>query len=319
MTSSVLANQINDYLQLRRRLGFKLRTAGWLLADFARYADSVGHHGPVTIDLAVQWATSTDGGATHAARRLETVRGFTHHQAALDPRTEIPPVGLLGPASRQRTSPHIYSDVEIAALLDGCRQLLLPRSGLRPVTYVAVFSVLVATGLRLSEVCHLTRDDVDLSHGMLSVRDTKFRKSRLIALHPTATQALAAYAEDRDCRVGAGSGGGFFRTDRCEVLLADTVSKTFARLRASLGWTAEGRVRRPRIHDLRHTFAVRRLVAWAAEGADIDRNILALSTYLGHAKPSDTYWYLTAVPELMAITSRRFADAEPVISGGDRP
>lgn len=320
MTASDLTDQIDDYLALRRSLGFKLRTDGWLLADFARYADRVGHHGPVTADLAVRWATNTERDAVYAARRLETIRGFTRHQAVFDPRTEIPPVGLLGPATRPRSSPHIYTDVEIADLLDRCRQVLLPRQGLRPVTYVAVFSLLAATGLRLSEVCHLTRDDVDLSHGMLTVRETKFRKSRLVALHPTATEALVDYANDRDHRLGGGPTGGFFRTDRAQVLLADTVGKTFARLRASLGWTAEGRARRPRIHDLRHTFAVRRLLAWAAEGVDIDRNILALSTYLGHTKPSDTYWYLTAVPELMAITSRRFADhAEPAMSGGGRP
>ncbi len=235
------------------------------------------------------------------------MREFDRHQAVFDPATEIPAVGLLGSTSRGRVQPHIYSDTEIAALLDQCR-LLLPRRGLRPATYVTLFGVLAATGLRLSEVCRLHRDDVDLAAGIVTVRQTKFGKTRLVPLHPTATRALGVYAADRDARLGAGPTGGFFRTDRTPTLNPDTVQKTFLRVRQRLGWTATGRARRPRIHDLRHTFAVRRLLAWCVAGVDVDRKILALSTYLGHANPSHTYWYLTAVPELMAVTAGRFED-----------
>ena len=306
MMTPSLHEQIIDYLAMRRGLGFQDTDAGWWLEDFARYAEQVGHRGSVTTDLAVRWALMTrTGDPVQAARRLAAVQAFARHRAVFDPDTEIAPVGLLGSTVRPRTQPHIYTDIEIADLLEQAR-LLLPRTGLRPLTYVAVFSLLASTGLRLSEVCRLEPDDVDLSEGVLTVQESKYRKSRLVPLHPTATVALSTYAAERDRRVGDGRSGGFFRTDRAEMLKPNTVEVTFARLRERLGWTADGRARRPRIHDLRHSFAVRRLLSWHAEGVDLDRKVLALSTYLGHARPSDTYWYLTAVPELMAVTSQRF-------------
>lgn len=317
MMPSSLHDQITDYLAMRRGLGFQLVNAEWWLEEFARYTEQLDHQGPITTDLVVRWALTTSGDAAQAARRYAAVQAFVRHLAVFDPDIEIPPVGLLGSGVRPRTQPHIYSDTEIADLLDQAR-LLLPRTGLRPVTYVAVFSLLAATGLRLSEVCRLEPDDVDLSEGVLTVRESKFRKSRLVPLHPTATTELRSYATERDRRLGTCRSDGFFRTDRAEALKPNTVERTFARLRERLGWTSDGRARRPRIHDLRHSFAVRRLLAWHEQGVDLDGKVLALSTYLGHARPSDTYWYLTAVPELMAVTSRRFEDfAQP--SQGGRP
>jgi integrase len=183
---------------------------------------------------------------------------------------------------------------------------LLPRGGLSPRTYVAFFSLLFSTGLRLSEGCSLTCKDVDLERGLLTIRGTKFRKSRWVPLHPSTTQALKRYARDRDALARADAGGFFFRTERVPRLTVAAVEKAFARMRRRLGWTAQGRARRPRIHDARHTFTVRRLLRWYEEGADDGHEILALSTYLGHAKVTDTYWYLTGVPELMAVASRRF-------------
>jgi integrase len=205
----------------------------------------------------------------------------------------------------RRTQPHIYSDGEIAELLTQA-SLLSPRGGLCPRTYVTLFSLLVSTGLRLGEACRLELGDVDLADGVLTVRATKFHKSRLVPLHPTTTQALARYASHRDASRDRSRLECFFRTERAPTLTSDTVYATFSRLRQRLRWTADGRVRRPCIHDLRHTFAVRRLVRWYADGVDVDRKILALSTYLGHAGVADTYWYLSAVPELMALTSARF-------------
>lgn len=305
MTPPSFRHLVNEYLAFRRGLGFDLESPQWMLMDFARYAEQVGHQGPLTTDLAVQWALSSrSGDQAQAARRLSAVRQFARHRAVFDPATEIPPVGLLGRVQR-RKAPHIYSDAEFAALLRQTR-LLLPRTGLRPQTYVAFFSLLLSTGLRLSEACRLVRSDVDLVDGVLTVREGKFRKSRLVPLHPTTTQALTRYAASRDACHDASQSHYFFRTDRSPALKRAAVEKTFSRLRDRLGWTAEGRARRPRIHDLRHTFAVRRILSWYQGGADIDCKILALVTYLGHAKPTDTYWYLSAVPELMAITSQRF-------------
>lgn len=304
MTPPSFLDQVEEYLTFRRGLGFDLETPEWLLRDFARHADRIGHEGPITTDLAVQWALctrSTD--PAQPVRRLSVLRPFAQHRAVFEPATEVPPLGLLGRVPG-RKQPHIYSDAELAELLHQA-SFLLPRQGLRPRTYVTFFSLLASTGLRLSEACHLAPSDVDLSEGVLTVREGKFRKSRLLPLHPTATQALVRYAAHRDGSRNTRSGA-FFRTDRTSELTPAAVHKTFSRLRQRLGWTAQGRARRPRIHDLRHTFAVRRLLGWYEEGSDLDRKILALSTYLGHAKVTDTYWYLSAVPELLAITSQRF-------------
>ena len=316
MTASNLREQVADYLHVRRGLGFRLDTAGVALASFVRYAEHEGHHGPLTTALAVRWALETrSDDPAQAERRLAVVRQFARHQAAFDPGTEIPAARLLAAVPRRRTQPHIYSTAEVTLLLEHAR-LLTPRPGLRPAAYETLFGLLASTGLRVGEACRLEPGDVDLVDGVLTVRETKFRKSRLVPLHPTTARALRVYATDRDRRVGPS--GGFFRTDTAAWLKIDTVLKTFVRLRQRLGWTDEGRSRPPRAHDLRHTFAVRRLLAWCVEGVDVDRKILALSTYLGHARPSDTYWYLTAVPELMAATSRRFEDFAQAWQG-DRP
>ena len=305
MTAASLLPLVEEYLAYRRGLGFELETPAWLLRDFGRYADRRGHQGPLTIELATGWACSSrSSDPSQAARRLAAVRQFARYRAPLDPATEVPPAGLLGRVPHRRQA-HIYSDTELAALLREA-SLLLPRDGLRPRTYVAFFSLLAATGLRVSEACRLERDDVDLDAGLLRIREGKFRKSRLVPLHPSATAALRRYAVERDGRCGAAGEGRFFRTERCPELTRAAVEKTFSRIRQRLGWTAEGRTGRPRIHDLRHRFAVRRLLAWYEEGSDLERKLLALSTYLGHAKVSDTYWYLTGVPELLAIAAHRF-------------
>lgn len=305
MTGPSFLPVVEEYLALRRGLGFDDRTLRWLLLDFARYAEQAGHRGPITIDLAVQWASSSrSSDPAYTTHRLSAIRQFARHCAVFEPATQIPPAGLLG-RRPGRKQPHIYSDGEIAALL---RQtsLLLPRHGLRPKTYVAFFSLLACTGLRLSEARRLATNDVDLDEGVLTVREGKFRKSRVVPLHPNATEALIQYAAHRDACRKAPPSAHFFRTERAPALTHDEVQKTFSRLRHRLGWTAQGRARRPRIHDLRHTVAVRRLLRWYKDGVDVDRKMLALSTYLGHAKVTDTYWYLTAVPELMAIAAKRF-------------
>ncbi len=249
MTPPSFIDLVNEYLAFRRGLGFDLETPRWLLHDFARYVDRIGHEGHVTTELAVQWAlTTSSNDPVQAARRLSVVRQFARHRAVFDPATEVPPVGLLGCPAR-RKQPHIYSEAELASLLTQAG-LLRPRSGLRPKTYVAFFSLLVSTGLRLSEACRLVPHDVDLADGVLTVRETKFRKSRLVPLHPSATEALIRYADRRNTR--RTRSGCFFRTDHASALKRNTVERTFSRIRARLGWTAQGRARRPRIHDLRH-------------------------------------------------------------------
>jgi integrase len=296
---------VEEYLGYRRRLGFELRQQGALLLDFARYADRSGHHGPLTTELAVRWARlPAEAAPQDQASRLEVVRCFARHRAIFDPATEIPPVGLLGPTHR-RPTPHIYSETELSTLLVAARQLP-SRSGLRPQTYATLIGLISCTGLRISEALKLRRGDVDRDHGTLTIRESKCRKSRLVPLHPSAVQVLREYAQLRDHCHPTPQTEAFFVSDRGLALDSSTVSATFRGLRKQLPPTACPGMRAPRIHDLRHTFACRRLLRWYADGADLEHAIAALSTYLGHAKVSDSYWYLTGIPELLGLAAGRF-------------
>lgn len=294
-----------DYLALRRGLGYELRRQAAYLRGFARFLDRLGHRGPVPLALSISWATSTTStDPCHPARRLAVLRAFLRHLAAFEAATEVPPPGLLGPTTR-RKPPHVYSDEEITTLLQAAAALT-PHGGLRPHCYVTLFSLLACTGLRISEALALSREDVDLVNGILTVRAGKGGRMRLVPLHPSTLEPLRRYDMLRSRWGGARQADAFFRTELSDRLTYNAVSTTFQELRRRLGWTAQGRARTPRIHDLRHRVVVRRLQLWHAQGVDVDRKIAALATYLGHVVVSDLYWYLSAVPELMAVVAHRF-------------
>lgn len=304
-SSPTMVELAQEYLTLRRQLGYALATPGQALLAFARYADSIRHRGPVTIDLAVRWAKLPQKAKPYWwARRLQIVRGFAQHRSLFEPGTEIPPADLLGPYFR-RSTPHIYSNAEICALLRAAKDLG-PAGGLRCHSYVTLFGLLISSGLRISEALHLQRDEVDLRSGVLTVARSKFRKSRLVPLHPSTTHALAKYAERRNRYHPEATARTFFINERGAPMGYSGVIGTFTDLRCQLGWTKNREGRRPRLHDMRHTMAVRTLLRWCQQGADVDQKMLALCTYLGHVEVTDTYWYLTAVPELMALTAARF-------------
>lgn len=290
-----------EYLAHRRRLGYLLKGDGQQLLHFARFVDALGHRGPVTVELAVAWSTRDGASSERIARRLSIVRGFAQHRSLFDPATEIPPSGMFGP-SRSRHPPYIYSEDEISLLLHAAAQLR-PVDGLRPRTYAALLGTLLATGLRISEAMQLARSDVDLDSGILTVLHGKYGKSRLVPLHPSTKRALRRYARFRDGYHARPIDDTFFLNESGKRLRGRTVTEIFSQLRRKLTCT-NGRP--PRIHDLRHTMAVRRLLRWYEEKADVGSKIAALSTYLGHVEIRDTYWYLTAVPELMALTAARF-------------
>jgi integrase len=227
---------VTAYLAARRSMGFDLRIAGRQLLAFARFADRTGHRGPLTVAVAVRWAQRARRATRLTwARRLQTLRPFMKYRAQFDPGTEIAPPGLFGPF-RRRLVPHIYTDAEIVALLDAAAQLP-PVTGLRlrPRTYATLFGLLACTGLRISEALALTPIDVDLPCASLTVRQTKFRKSRLVPLHPTAVVALTAYAAARRCRVSDRAIATFFVSDRGTPLKDGIVHHTFERLRVRLG------------------------------------------------------------------------------------
>jgi integrase/recombinase XerC len=277
-----------------------------MLARFAQYADARGHQGPLTQELMMGWAREhvRHTSAVTAARRLETLRPFAAHYRQFEPATEIPPKGILGRGHR-RLAPHIYSDEEIDELLAAAGRLTRTW-GLRPLTYRSLFGLIAAVGLRLSEALTLTLNDVDLQSAALTVRQTKFHKSRCLPLHPSAVRELALYRQARDACHSTDASAPFFASHDGGHLPKRTVENVFLRLQHRLGWRARGDHPHPRIHDLRHTFAVRRVQHWRETGQSIDHAMFWLCTYLGHAKISDTYWYLTGVPELMDAIGARF-------------
>lgn len=299
---------VNDYLVARRSMGFDLRVDERQLRGFARFAEHVGHRGPITVALAVRWAQSARGGRRLTwARRLQTLRPFTKYHAQFDADTEIIPANLFGPVSR-RLVPHIYTEAEIAALLKAAAQLR-PVTGLRlrPRTYVTLFGLLASTGLRISEALALSPTDVDVPGAVLTVRQTKFRKSRLVPLHPTTVTALTQYVNARRQCVSDRDIKTFFIAERGTPLIERMAEHTFAILRARLGWIGRGGYPFPRIHDLRHSYVCHALVRAYQQQQHVDHVIDILSTYVGHAGVSNTYWYVTAIPELLALAGQRFA------------
>lgn len=308
---SNMQERVESYLHARRSVGYLLRIEGAQLQRFARYADQRGHSHPITIDLAVAWANaSPKSRQIGRARRLEVVRSLAKYCVTFEPDTEIPPTHLLGAAHRRRT-PYIYNDHEIALLLETASELQ-PKHGLRPITMHCLLGLLVSTGLRISEALRLNRNDVKLSQRLLSVRMTKFRKSRYVPMHQMVCEVLSQYAAFRDQRLPVVQSPAFFLLDDGSALQYRQTLYAFHTILARLGWKACPNGRYPRLYDFRHTFVCRRLLAWYEQGVDVDRMMPILSTYLGHAKVTDTYWYLTGIPALMKIVGARFEDQSQI-------
>lgn len=306
-----LQARVDDYLAERRRQGFHLRSRDAFLSGFARFVEGKHHRGPLTAELMVEWVRASKDGHGDAgtwARSWGRLRHFIRYLQQFEPDTEIPEASLFGPEPG-RVAPHIYRDDEVANLLTAARTLG-PACSLRPHTYETLFGLMASTGLRVSEAIHLHDADVDLKHGMLVIRQTKFAKSRQLPIHPSTVKALARYRKQREQHLPTTMGMPFLIGSRGRLLglpLGERQAhRVFTGLRDGLGWVNRGGHDAPRLHDLRHTFAVRRLVRWYADGAEVDQKMLALSTYMGHAEIFYTYWYLTAVPELMAIAAGRF-------------
>src|SRR5208282_2496921 len=259
-----------DYLSERRALGFDLRIAGDQIIAFAGFVDERGHNGPLTNEIVLNWVQgeAKRGSPMSWARRLDVLRPFARYLARLDPATEFPQTAIFG-RSHRRLAPHIYSEQEICDLLAAARRLA-PHGRLRPATYETIFGLIAATGLRLSEALHLQCGNVDLDQGVLTVRNTKFRKSRHVPMHATAVAALDRYMAVR-ARHGATNRDSFlFLSSSGGPLPTRTIHWVFQKLRAELGWTARGAHAHARIHDLRHTFICRRVQLWHEHGTDID-------------------------------------------------
>jgi len=300
-----LADAAEDYLALRRGLGFKLERPGQLLADFAGYLDACGAT-TVTTELALAWATSPAGADPAWWRmRLAAIRPFARYLAARIPETEVPPAGLLpGPVSR-RAVPYLYSQEEITALTDAAGAIRAP---LRAATYRTLIGLLAITGMRAGEAIRLDRSDADLQAGMLTIRESKFGKSRQLPLHATTVAALAGYAALRDQHHPRPASPAFFVSLTGTPLIYNNVHYTFHLLTRTVGLAPRSPRCRPRIHDLRHSFAVATLLSWYQDGGDVAARLPLLSAWLGHADPGSTYWYLSGTPELLALAGQRLED-----------
>lgn len=300
------------YLAERRRLGFKERQTGSRIHAFARFAVAKGHSGPITGDLCLEWAKQ---GALYDrpftwAGRLASARRFANHLAQHDPGTEFPRGMPFGSTKRRRT-PHIYTGVEIEALMT-LASALPPAGGLRSANLSTLIGLLAATGIRISEALALECRDFDSKRGLLTIRRTKSRRERLLPIQPSVNDALLKYLTLRSRYSSAEPAAPLFiSTWKHGPLPYATVQTTFRRLAIQHGIIPRGNYRRVRIHDLRHSFICRRVMAWQRDGVPTDSAMIALSTYVGHASVADTYWYLEGIPELMAIAGSRFE------SGGD--
>ena len=306
---SALGDAVESYLALRRGLGAELKRPGALLWRFVEFVDRESAT-VVTSELALRWATEpADATPATWAQRLAVVRRFLAWLSTLDPRTEVPPLGLL-PDRYRRRPPYIYSDQEIEGIVT--EAVRLPSSlGLRGPTYSTLFGLLAATGLRHSEALALDRDDVDLRAGVLAVRRTKFGKSRFVPIHDSTRSAVKGYAGKRDRCLPRPRSPAFFLSERGTRITQCSARYNFAIVGRAVGLRAPGPRHRhgrgPRLHDMRHRLAAKTLIRWYQEGRDVERELPKLSTYLGHAHVADTYWYLEAVPELLQAATERVA------------
>ena len=299
---SGLRDALGDYLSLRRSLGFKLERSGRLLADFVSFAERADAPA-VTTELALAWATApADADPAWWRARLAATRPFARYLAAFIPGTEVPPAGLLpGPVSR-RAVPYLYSPAGIGALITAAAAIRTP---LRAATYQTLIGLLAVTGMRAGEAIRLDRPDVDLRAGLLTIRESKFGKSRQLPLHATTAAALAGYATLRGQRHPRPATAAFFLSLTGTRLIYKNVHFTYHRLTQAAGLSPRSPQCRPRIHDLRHSFAVTTLLRWYQDGGDVAARLPLLSAWLGHADPASTYWYLTGTPELLALAATR--------------
>lgn len=296
---SALSDHVDEYLRLRRALGYELERAGDLLPKLVAYLEAAGS-ATLTSELAISWARLPGNARpNHWAARLSVARGFARYLQTIDPATEVPPPALF-PSRRHRPAPYLWSPEDIGRLLDGARALSSP---LRAATYEALFALLAVSGMRVGEAIGLDRHDVDFEVGVITIRHAKFDRPRLVPLHATTTTALRAYAIERDRLCPTRAPTAFFVTGAGTRLNRSDVAKVLRRITTAMGLRTD--TVRPTAHQLRHSFAVRTLIDWHRSGVPVDEHIATLSTYLGHVSPADTYWYLSASPELMALAAER--------------
>jgi integrase len=293
---------IELYLRQRRQWGFELKQEGYVLCTLGRYARQVHHRGPLTSALVLDWAQSPRSARPlWWARRLSIARQFAQYWVAHDPRTQVPPAGVFGP-SHHRPAVHIYTDAEVTALLEATGSLGDPQSP-RVMTFKTLFALLACTGLRISEALKLRPEDFDPANRTLRIGRSKFSPPRLLPVSACTAEALTAYSRWRQKTLLPACPPAFFLLSHARPVARDWAEAVFAQLRTQLGWTQSPV---PRLHDFRHSLAVKCLLTWNRQPGGVGAHILTLSAYLGHRRVADTYWYLSAIPQLLAASNARF-------------
>jgi len=304
---SAISDALAQYIVVRRALGTEYREPAMTLGHFVEFLEREGAEF-ITTELALRWACQPENVQRATwARRLCMVRRFASWLSAFDPRTQVPPKRILN-ARHRRNKPYIFTDQEIERLMAEAARLS-SSTGLRALTYVTLIGLLAATGLRPGEALALDMPDVDLENGILAIRETKFGKSRFVPVTDSTRAALARYAQQRLelCE----RTDGFLVSERCTRLGPHAARRTFAKVSRTIGLRPAVVGRRigrgPRLQDMRHTFATRRLIEWYRAGLDVERELPKLSTYLGHVDVAHTYWYIEAVPELLQLATERLS------------
>jgi integrase/recombinase XerD len=296
-----LRDALVDYLAMRRAVGFKLHSTGRLLGQFVEHLEACGID-TITTEEALAWAALPVGASPHwVAIRLSAVRGFARYLQGVDPSVEVPPTGIVRVGS-DRATPYLYSPTEIVSLMTAASELHPP---LRAATYETLIGLLVTTGVRIGEAISFDDADFDRSEELLVVRNSKFGKSRLVPLHPTTATALTSYVVRRRQLCPSPSSPALFVSSRGTRLLHSNIQLTFTGLLTKVGIVRRSKSCRPRIHDARHTFTVQSLLDCYERGDDAAVLLAKLAPYLGHADPKNSFWYLSAAPELMAFAGQR--------------
>lgn len=300
-----LHQEVDDYLRLRRSLGHQMNEAAYLLPDFADFLEERGEQ-TVTIAAAMDWvnAREPETVTTSSPRRITALRGFARYMSGTDPATEVPPLGLV-PYNRRRGQIFLYSDDDVEAIMAAAKETI--EQPLRAATYCTLTGLLSAAGLRVGEAIKLDCGDIDWTGGVLHIRETKFGKSRLVPLHDSAMTALREYDALRRRLMPGPKDPSFFVSLTARRLIYAVVCPTFRGLVNAAGVGA-GAPHPPRLHELRHSFAVKVLLGWYRAGDDVQAKLPSLSTYMGHREPRHTYHYLSAAPELLALAAARRDD-----------
>jgi integrase len=300
MSPKTLREALGDYLAVRRALGYKLARAGLLLEQFVTFCEAAGVE-RVTAEVAIAWVCQPDGASpSWLSHRLSVVRSFARWLQAGEPATEVPDTGWLPP--RHRPTPFLYTDAEVAALLDAARRARWPLSA---ATYEALIGLLAVTGMRVGEAIRLDRSDLSLDDGLVTISESKFGKSRQLVLHPSSVAALRVYLRRRRALSPAPAEPALFVHPAGNRVTYRSVGPMFRTLCQRAGITPRSASCRPTIHGLRHTWAVETIVGWYREGVDVGARLPLLSTWMGHADPKWSYWYLSASPELLGLAAAR--------------